>query len=251
MHAVWDSYDRRKVVLVGLSVLVGSILIILLVVSLPPGDSPMEETFLLTENEATTSQFINVVIFGVNQLHQQPTVVEAVWIGTFDQANNEGVLLGLPYTFGLNNGLSMAQSFSWLEENQLDPTFITAVQETLALDIDTVLVMDRDCFQASIDFIGGLPMETGQDMDGSAALALHAMSANDPWLALEVQAEILSNARQRLHGLGHQPDLTALFDLTPEHCWFDMSDEAALNIVMDMFPLNGQSIRIDTIADTN
>lgn len=251
MHAAWDAFERRRILLVGLSVLAGSTLIVVLVVSLLPGQRSPEDTTPSVESEAAASQFINVVIFGVNQLYQQPTELEAVWIGTFDLVNNDGVLLGLPRTFNLNHGLSMAQAFAWSEENQIDQTFLGAVQETLALEVDVVLIMDRVCFQAGIDFIGGLPMEAEQNLSGSAAVALHAMSASDPWLALEVQAQILTRVRQQLEGLGHQPDLAPIFELTPEHCWLNTSDEAASELIMQMFPMTEESIRIDTIADAN
>jgi len=251
MHTEWDAFQRRKILLVGLSVLAGAVLIVILAIWLPPSEPALVGVSPLEESEGNDRQIVNVIILGADDLLAAPTALEAVWIGTFNLVRNDGVLLGLPRTFNLTNGLSVEQAFAWSQENKLDSGFLFSFEETLALDFDAVVVMDRDCFQAGIDYIGGVPMEPGQHLSGSAALALQALSANDPWATLDIQAEILARARPQMEALGALPDLTPLLYLIPQHCWLSISEETALDMLLDMLPMEEGSIQVDTIANTD
>jgi hypothetical protein len=251
MHTEWDAFQRRKIMLISLCFLAGTILIVILAIWLPPSEPALVEVSPLDESEGNDRQIVNVIILGADDLLAAPTALEAVWIGTFNLVRNDGILLGLPRSFNLANGLSVEQAFAWSQENKLDPGFVFLFEETLALDFDAVVVVDRDCFQAGIDFIGGIPMETGHHLNGSAALALQALSADDPWAALEIQAEILAGVEPQMEALGALPDLTPLLYLIPQHCWLSISEETALDMLLDMLPMDEGSIQVETIANAD
>jgi hypothetical protein len=245
MHQAWHSWQRSHWLWIAAGVLAGSFVIIVVagLLSPSPSDSPPVNA------GSAQAEFFNVVIFGVDDLLNGAPAVEAVWIGTFELVGKNGVLLGLPPTFQLTNQQSLEQAFAWAPDLGLDPAVVSALETTLNLQIDNVVVMDEICFQASLDFIGGIPMENGRTLNGAAALALQKLSANDPWMALEVQSRILSNASQRLAQLGQTPDLSPLLELTPGHCWLTMNDEAAVELILRMLPLSEDGIRVDTLVD--
>lgn len=251
MHKAWQTLQRKDLALVGAGVLAGVTVIAAIVFWLLPGHASLEATAAPQDIGIPSSEFFTVVIFGVDDLKAESPSLGAVWIGTFEIMNREGVLMGLPRTFQLSNGESMDYAFAWSSEDGLNAAFLSAVEGTLGLIFDTALVMDESCYQAIIDFIGGVPMDGDQQLDGRAALALHQLSAGDPWTALEVQAEILDQARLRLATMSDIADFSRIWDLTPDQCWLTINDDAALELLLRILPVAEDSLRIETISPFN
>jgi hypothetical protein len=248
MHQAWQSLQRSTFALVAAGLLIGVMVILAVVFWLVPDQSALETTVSPLDSDNPSTEFITMVIFGVDDLQSNEPALSAVWIGTFEIAHKDGVLLGLPRTFLLHNGQSIEQDFAWTVGSGLDTAFLEAVEETLGLTFNAALVMDEGCFQSSIDILGGIPMDDGQVLDGTAALALHSLSASDPWTALAVQAKILDHARGRLGALREADNLASLLGLTPDQCWLTISDEAAVEMLLRMMPQDEDSIRIETIG---
>lgn len=248
MNQAWQSWQRRRWPWIAAAVLAGSIFIFIVAGLLTPSPSAQQITAASSNSEMAQAEFFNVVIFGVDDLQRSSPRLEAIWIGTFELVGKDGVLLGLPRTFQITNNQSIEQAFTWTPDMGTDPDFLSSVEATLGLHFNSTVVMDGICFQAMIDSVGGIPMENGRSLDGLSALALHKLSVNDPWMALAVQAKILTGASLRAAEVGDLLDLSLLIDLTPNHCWLSMSRESAVELILRMLPIQEGAIRVETLT---
>jgi hypothetical protein len=189
---------------------------------------------------------VNLLLLGVDDLDANPPTLLAIWFLSYRPPVKDAFLLGVPLDH-VGDGdppVTLQESFDMDPDGGPSQTFEQRLYQTVPLDVDATIVMDRVGFAAAIDFVGGVTIDQAS-FDGNDVLGILSLTADDPAATLSLEKRLLTAMSEQAADVGPSPEITDLVNLIPAHLYVseDVTDMVAL--VTPLLPIEPSTTHIE------